>query len=228
MPPAIFEGLKPGSRSSFSLDGAVVNGPRGAVFGPLSAKSGSAITVVCGSRGSGRTALLLALAGRMRLGAGSVTVLGATRPAEIRRCVGIAGFAGIDTLEPTATIAATLRERLAWVSPWFRRTPKLTPAATHALLNDAFGELEQPAADTLVRDLVPSEELLLRVSLALIERPQLLVIDDFDELRSAADRGLVADRLTALAASGIRVVLATTDPADALHFAGEPPALIEL
>ncbi|QIK63056.1 hypothetical protein G7068_07485 [Leucobacter viscericola] len=228
MQTAFFEDLAQRSKRTLRLEDAVVNGPRGAVFGPLAVESDSAITMICGSRGSGRTALLLVLAGRMRLSLGSAEVLGTTRLAEMRRRIGIAGFADIDALEPTATVSATLRERLAWVSPWYQRTPKVTPAAARELLARAFGDLAQPAADTLVQDLVPADEMLLRIALALTESPQMLVIDDFDELRSSADRQLVADRLTALAATGIRVVLATTDPADAMHFASEPPALIEL
>lgn len=228
MQTAIFEDRAQGSRPVIRLEDAMVSGPRGAVFGPLTAESARPITIVAGSRGSGRTALLLSLAGRMRLSSGSATVLGVTRLAEMRRRIGIAGFADIDALEPTATVAATLRERLAWVVSWYLRTPKVTPEVASDLLATSFGDLEQPAADTLVQDLVPADEMLLRIALALIESPQMLVIDDFDELRSSADRQLVADRLTALAASGIRVVLATTDPADAAHFSGEPPALIEL
>ncbi|QIM15306.1 hypothetical protein G7067_00960 [Leucobacter insecticola] len=210
-----------------NLESAIVNGPRGPVFGPLTATSATPITVVTGSRGSGRTALLLVLAGRMRLDAGTAIVLGETGTAAIRRRTGIAGFADIDALEPTASVAATLRERLAWVLPWYRRAPKLTNTLAHELLEPAFGELPQPEPTVLVRDLVPADEMLLRIALALTEAPEALVIDDFDELRSAADRQLVADRLNALADSGIAVIVATTDPADALHFPAAP-ALIRL
>ena len=210
------------------LQGAAVRGPRGPVFGPLTLSATGAITVVCGPRGSGRTALLLTLAGRMRLTEGSAHVMGASRAAEMRTRVGIVGFDDIDGLESTASVAAALRERLAWVAPWYRRVPRLSPDVVRELLADAFGELEQPDPDTLARDLGPVDTILIRVALAMLESPELLVLDDFDELRSIAERRLVADRLTALAAAGTHVVIATTDAADLECFVGTSPTLIEL
>jgi hypothetical protein len=56
----------------------------------------------------------------------------------------------------------------------------------------------------------------------------MLVLDDFDELRSAEERRVVAERLSGLATRGIAVVLATTDVADGELFVGPPPARITL
>ena len=225
---SLLEASEQESSPVIQLQDAAVRGPRGPVFGPLTLSTADTITVVCGARGSGRTALLLTLAGRMRLTAGSAHVMGASRPADMRTRVGIVGFDDIDGLEPTATVAATLRERLAWVAPWYRRVPRLTPDVVRELLADAFGELEQPDPDTLARDLGPVDTILIRIALALLESPELLVLDDFDELRSNAERQLVADRLTALATTGTRIVIATTDAADVERFAGQSPMLIEL
>lgn len=207
---------------------AAVTGPRGPVFGPLTALSDRPVTVVRGSRGTGRTSLLLAITGRMRLSEGSLVALGAAKPAEIRRRTGIAGFAEIDALEPAVTLGATLRERLAWAMPWYRRTPRITPELASELLGEAFGEYAQPDPDTLVRELDPAEEMLVRISLALIERPELLAIDDFDALRDPAERAIVAERLNALADHGTRIVVATSDPGDLHRFAAHRPALIAL
>ena len=222
------EASVPGAAPVIQLRDAAVRGPRGPVFGPLTHASANPITVVCGPRGSGRTGLLLALSGRMRLTGGSARVLGDERPAALRRRVGIAGFDGIDTLEPTASVSAALRERLSWVSPWYRRVPRLTREVVRELLAEAFGDLEQPDPDTLTRDLGPVDTMLLRIALALIESPEMLVLDDFDELRSAEERRVVAERLSGLATRGIAVVLATTDVADGEHFVGPPPARITL
>ncbi|WP_449283106.1 ATP-binding cassette domain-containing protein [Leucobacter sp.] len=210
------------------LRDAEVRGSRGPVFGPLTVRSDRPVTVVQGSRGTGRTSLLLAIAGRMRPSAGSLVTLGATKPAEIRRRTGIAGFAEIDALEPAVTLGATLRERLAWAMPWYRRTPRMTPVLAGELLGAAFGEYEQPDPATPVRELTPAEEMLVRISLALIEEPELLAIDDFDALRDPAERALVAGRLNDLAARGIRIALATSDPGDLALFAEHRPALISL
>lgn len=210
------------------LHGAGVSGDRGAVFGPLSAVSDRPVTVVRGSRGTGRTSLLLAIAGRMRLDQGTIATLGESRPAEIRRLTGIVGFAEIDALEPAVTVGATLRERLSWAMPWYRRTPRMTPELCSELLSEAFGDVEQPERTTLVRELNPAEEMLVRIALALTEGPEMLVFDDFDALRDPAERSLVADRLSALARRGIRIVIATSDPGDAELFARFEPAVIDL
>ena len=215
---------------TIELRAAHLSGPRGPVFGPLTVTGSTPVTIVLGSRGSGRTSLLLAIAGRMRLSGGSLTTLGATTPAEIRRLTGVVGFEAVDALEPSVTLAASLRERLGWALPWYRRTPRITPQLARELLADAFGDLEQPDPALLVRDLSPAEEMLVRVSLALIEQPRLLVIDDFDALRDPAERALVAERLSDLAQRGIRIVTASSDPGDAALFAATAPAptLIEL
>jgi ABC-type multidrug transport system ATPase subunit len=202
-----------------SLRAAYVSAARGAVFGPLDAESHAAVTVVLGSQGSGRTSLLLSLGGRMRLSDGSLEVLGESKAGKIRRRTGIAGFDAIDALEPSVTLGDTLRERLAWASPWYRRVPRITPERSDELLAPAFGTGDTPAVaiphpDILVRELTPAQDLLLRISLALIEAPELLLVDDFDALRNPAERAHVADRLAALAGTGLRVVLATSDPGD--------------
>jgi len=224
-----------------SLTGASVRAARGTVFGPLDAESRSAVTLVLGDRGSGRTSLLLCLGGRMRLGDGSLTVLGETKAGRIRRRTGVAGFAAIDALEPSVTVGDILRERLAWASPWYRRIPRITPEHGHELLAPAFGDVADggagtaegvaiPHPDTLVRELTPAQDLLVRISLALIEAPELLLIDDFDALRNPEERARAADRLVALASTGIRIVLATSDPGDAelLAAAGVTPSMIRL
>jgi len=217
------------SSPAIELRQAAVRGPRGTVFGPLTVSSDRPVTVVLGSHGTGRTSLLLAIAGRMRLSEGSLVTLGATKPAEIRRRTGVVGFAEIDALEPAVTLGATLRERLAWAMPWYRRTPRMTPELTSELLARAFGDYEQPDPATLVRELTPAEEMLVRVSLALIEEPEMLAVDDLDALRDPAERALVAERLSALAADGLRIAVATSDPGDAALLAGScDPALIEL
>lgn len=220
-----------------ALEGAAVRGARGPVFGPVDTESRGAVTVVLGGRGSGRTSLLLSLAGRMRLSEGRALVLGrdsATRAglAATRRISGIAGFEAIDALEPGVPLGDTLRERLGWATPWWRRTPPMTTALSGELLGEAFGEYEQPSPGTLVRELNPAEEMLLRISLALIERPEMLCVDDLDALRDPAERALVAERLRILAERGLRIVVATSDPGDAALLAdpasSTAPDLIEI
>lgn len=245
-----------GADPVLELRGAAVRGKRGTVFGPLDAESRGAVTVLLGGRGSGRTSLLLCLGGRMRLSEGSLAVLGETargrareraQAGRIRRASGVAGFEALDALEPAAALGDTLRERLAWASPWYRRIPRMTPERSRELLAPAFGGLPQPDPDALVRELNPADEMLVRIALALIEAPALLLVDDFDALRDPADRALVASRVAALAAGSgtagmpgapaapgatpaLPIVLATSDPGDVELLAahGAAPSVIRL
>lgn len=212
-------GSRVAAQPVIELRAAHLKASRGMVYGPLTVTSTSDITFITGARGSGRTALLLSIAGRMRPSGGSLETLGETNLRAIRHRTGIAGFNDIDALEPAVTLGATLRERLAWALPWYRRTPRMTPELSRELLADAFGDYEQPSLETLVRDLSPSEEMLVRIALALIEGPDLLVIDDFDVLTDPAERSLVAERLSELARRDeqrrVRTVLTSRDPGDA-------------
>lgn len=215
--------------SILRLSAAQVDGPRGRVFGPVTAESSNPVTVVTGASGSGRTSLLLAVAGRMRTQSGEIETLGEVRPGVIRSITGIAGFAGIDELEPAVTVAATLRERLSWELPWWRRTPRITAELAAELLTPGFGagarNSRSPDATMLCRELTPADDLLVRVSLALMSRPQLLVIDDLDALREPSDRARVAERLREISLN-TPVVIATSDPRDAALF--DEPARINL
>lgn len=211
-----------------ALSDALVKGEHGPVFGPLTATSDRPITAIVGTRGSGRTSLLLSIAGRMRLHEGELETLGTAKLGEIRRLTGIAGFEAIDALEPQVTVADILRERLSWALPWYRRVPRVTQELAAELLEPAFGSVPLIPIETLVRDLDPASEQLLRIGLALLEEPELLVLDDFDALRDPADRDLLAERLIALAGQGVRTVLATSDPGDVERFAALEPAVIAL
>lgn len=207
----------------FAVEAARIQGPRGPVFGPLDASSQHNITVVLGASGSGRTSLLLALSGRMRLQSGTLEVQGETETRAIRRHTGIAGFSEIDALEPSVTLAATLRERLSWELPWYRFTPRITADIARELLGPTFGTAAYPDPAQLCRELTPVDDLLARVALALIAQPSLIVVDDFDSVRDPAGRASVATRLAQL---GIPVVVATSDPGDVGLF--DEPATIQL
>lgn len=210
--------------SLLSLNEARVDGPRGRVFGPITAASDRPVTVITGASGSGRTSLLLAISGRMRTDGGEIATLGETRVGAIRNMTGIAGFAGIDELEPAVTLAATLRERLSWELPWWRRTPRMTGALATELLAPGLGTATADPS-LLCRELSPADDLLVRVALALMPDPALLVVDDLDALREPSDRARVAARLREISRR-TPVVIATSDPRDAALF--DDPARITL
>src|SRR3954451_15518680 len=106
---------------------------RGTVYGPVDLDvAAGAVTLVQGPQGAGRTSLLLTLAGRMTADTTSdLAVLGHRLPADrrvVQRQVAVAGFGGIDELDDAVTVGSHVRERLAWLSPWYRRSPRADQA----------------------------------------------------------------------------------------------------
>lgn len=219
------------STSTLAAADATVRGSRGAVFGPLSAASTAPLTLVHGSRGSGRTSFLLASSGRMRLSGGDIFVQGLSARSKARRLraiTGIAGFEAIDALEPAASLGEAIRERITWTSAWYKRVPKPSEAYVRAVLTPAFGPLEQPASSTLVRDLSERDDLLVRIAMALTGRPQVLLIDDLDGVKDPIERSQVASRIQALVDNGFAFIVGSTDHRDLELFDPSRVAVINL
>ena len=211
--------------------GASVRGARGEVFGPLYAISRAPITIVLGNRGSGRTSFLLSAAGRMRIDRGSVKVCGIdarSHAAQVRRLTGIAGFNAIDQLEAGATVSESIRERLTWNSPWYRRVPHLAQAEVATALRPVFGDMPAPAANALVRDISEAQELLLRIGLARLEEPRVILVDDLDDVKDPSERAAVAHRISVLAQHGTLFILGSADERDLNLFSPESSAVIAL
>src|SRR6187431_2906425 len=100
-----------------------LTGARGTIYGPLDLDiAEGSLSVLRGPQGSGRTSLLLTLAGRMVPNTSSqLVVLGYVLPRDrtaLQREAAVAGFAGIDELDDSVTVAQHVRERLGWLSPW--------------------------------------------------------------------------------------------------------------
>lgn len=207
-----------------------LGGPHGPVYGPLDMNVDTGdLVVLQGPQGSGRTSLLLTLAGRMKPSASTVqlTVCGHELPAEratVQRRTAIAGFVGIDDLEPDVTVADVVRERLAWLTPWYRRTPAVTAEYLQRVAAPTFGPRAVPGPRTLVHDLDEVDGMLLRIVVALLARPDLLVVDDLDQVHDTARRQIVWDRLAALASTGLTVIasVASSGEVDAMSWADEP------
>ncbi|VTR75914.1 ATP-binding cassette domain-containing protein [Cellulomonas hominis] len=191
--------------------GLALTGSRGPVYGPvdLDLPAGT-LTVVQGPQGAGRSSLLLTLAGRMVPDAGSdLTVLDEPLPrrrSAVQRRAAVAGFSGIDELDDGVTVADVTRERLAWLSPWYRRTGRVDQDRFAALAGPVFGERPLPRVSTVIWDLDEVDVMLLRVTLALAQRPDLLVVDDLDQVHDSRRRQTVWTRLEALAAAGTTVI----------------------
>ncbi|GAP52228.1 ATP-binding cassette domain-containing protein [Streptomyces azureus] len=205
-----------------AAEGLGVKGPRGWAFRGISvdAEPGSLVAVE-GPSGSGRTCLLLALTGRMKIAEGTATVGEARLPKQlsaVRRVSALAHVPGVTDLDPALTAGEHLRER-ALLQRRFGDSlrgllrPRGERAAeagrrVGAALTAAGLDLETlpKGSRTAVRDLERLEALRLSVALALVGRPLLLGVDDTDLKLSDGERDEVWSLLRSLADAGTTVV----------------------
>jgi ABC-type multidrug transport system ATPase subunit len=189
-----------------------LDGKRGRIYGPidLDIEPGS-LTLITGRAGSGKTSLLLTLVGRMKPNRGSeLTVLGRPLPARVRgvqhRSAAV-GIHGLDDLDEEVTVGATVREREAWLSPWYRvvRTP--SDARIAEICAPVFGDVPAPTTKMLVHQLDEADNLLLRIALAMMSNPELIVVDDIDSLHDTDGRRRVWECLHGIADTGVTVVV---------------------
>jgi ABC-2 type transport system ATP-binding protein len=161
----------------------------------LAVAAGELVTVAGAAR-SGRTSLLLALAGHFRTTDGSVRRF--ARPA--------LGFvAGVNEPEPGLTVAEHIEERLVLLgrASW---SPRRRRRQALELLP---GVPLQP--DTLGRDLDRLGAHLLGLALARIGEPGIVLADDVDSGLSEVERETLREALTA---TGAAVVVTAREPFD--------------
>ncbi|MEV4412497.1 ABC transporter ATP-binding protein [Catellatospora sp. NPDC049609] len=141
---------------------------RGWVFRDLDLRVGPGeLLALTGPAGGGRTSALLALGGRFRVSHGRVGGAG-------RTAFGL--VPGVNEPEPALTVGEHVGERLRLLGqarPWHRRRRL---AASPALRDLPPGS----TPDTLVRDLSPLDRHRLMIKLALLEDPDVLLVDDID------------------------------------------------
>ncbi|MER7476459.1 ATP-binding cassette domain-containing protein [Streptomyces sp. NPDC126510] len=205
-----------------AADGLGVKGPRGwAVRGISVDAEPGALVAVEGPSGSGRTCLLLALTGRMKVSEGMAAVGDARLPkqmAAVRGNSALAHVPGVTDLDPALTVGEHLRER-ALLQRRFGASlrgllrPRRERAAeaeqrVDAALEAAGLDLETlpKGPRTAVRDLERLEALRLSIALALVGGPRLLGVDDADLKLSDGEREEVHALLRSLADAGTTVV----------------------
>jgi ABC-2 type transport system ATP-binding protein len=168
--------------------GAGVRHHRRWVFRELdvTVSAGETIAVV-GPPGSGRTTVLLALAGRFKLSAGSVSLSGTAS---------LAYVPGVTEPEPVLTVGECVRERLA--------------------LLGRSGPVDLAGLDPSRRawELSPYEKQILGLVLARVGEPAVIALDGLDIGLDADEQAALWARLAELAGSGIAVIAAarTADP----------------
>lgn len=196
-----------------------LDGNRGRIYGPLDLDiAPGTLTLITGRAGSGKTSLLLTLVGRMRPNRGcELTVLDRPLPSRARgvqRRTAAVGIHGLDDLDEVVTVAAAVREREAWLAPWYRvvRTPDDDHVAEVCL--PVFGDSPAPRAKEFVHELDEADNLLLRIALALLSKPDLIVVDDIDALYDTDRRRRVWEALHGLADQGITVIVAAASASE--------------
>ena len=165
-----------------------------------------AVTVVVGPSGSGRSALLLAVTGRMRDLTGSVSLATRphTRPRDLRAVTSVARLSTLVQPEDRLTVAESVTER-ALVDGVDPAAAEQVVAGLEELLGVGFGR------DLLVDQLDAYEQTLLCVALALVRPAELVVLDDADRSLDVATQRRLFDALTRLAAAGHALLVSTAE-----------------
>lgn len=187
---------------------------RGRVFGDVSFSADPGTVVgVCGPGGSGRTSLLLALGGRMRLSDGALVIDGRTLPADakwVRRNSSVCAGADIDPLVENMRVSEEYRRAELFAGPRHGRN----------LSRDRVFELVGLECDprSLVSDLDAPDRTRLRLALGLVVRVPLLMLDGLgQEVPTAGHDSLWRAVRRCVDATGATLVASTLEsgPADA-------------
>jgi ABC-type multidrug transport system ATPase subunit len=174
-------------------------------FAPVSFEAAPGdIVALLGGPGSGKTAMLLALAGRMRGWRGSVTVCGhdaARAGRRVRQLVGLGLMRDVNDLTETLTAEQHVAEQRLFV-----------PRRERSRRTDVLARvgLEQ-SGRVRVRDLDAEQRVRLGIALALVRDIRVLVVDDLDRELDSEQRVRILGLLRELAAEGLAVVVACID-----------------
>lgn len=172
----------------------------------LSFDQGS-LGVIHGPSGSGRSSLLLALAGRMRGLTGSLTVAGidGIREAKrLRRITSIARIGSLIDLEGQLTVGDSMVERslIDGVRP--DRAEQVFRHATAIL------DCDLPRHD-LIDELTALQRTQLTVVLASLRPAHVLLLDDAERGLSRADQQLLLESLHRLTETGVTMIISSVE-----------------
>lgn len=175
---------------------------QGAVYAPTTFEApAGAVSALLGPARSGRTALLLTLAGRMRPTGGDAwigTMHVARDAVAVREQVALGLFAGVNDLDAALTCGQHLSEASLF---------------TRSRLTDAHGLLRRVGLggvrDTRTGDLDTDGCMRLGIVLALVGDPRVLVVDDLDHDLELAEQAAIIDLLRGLASERSMTVLVT-------------------
>ncbi|GAB33072.1 ATP-binding cassette domain-containing protein [Gordonia otitidis] len=181
-------------------EGIGVRASWGPIYGPtdVTIREGG-LTVLVGSGGRGRTALLLTLGGRMRPSSGKLHAFGKTNNAQyLFSRAAIAWIDEVDGIEQTIRVRDVITEQIRWAAKWYKWVPRATPADMERICRPVFGPYSLPDIDDFVEELPEFTAALLRIAVANIRRPPLLVVGGVDRLTRIDSAQKLIDRLAAL------------------------------
>jgi ABC-type multidrug transport system ATPase subunit len=184
------------------------------------------LAAVVGRSGTGRSALLLTLAGRMRGWTGSCRVAGydaATQTTTLRDRSSVARISDLVDLEPRLTVAESITERaLIDAMPLPRAGERFDGSCA------ALGQLDLPRK-TLVGDLSSLDRTLLAVALATLRPAELVFLDDAERGLDGEQLARLMGGLVGLVEAGTFVVVSLLDaaplPAGSDHWRLERPSV---
>ena len=176
-----------------------MRGPWGPVYGPidLDVEAGG-VSALIYPAGTGRTALLMTLAGRMRPVQGSLTVFGRSDARKIFAASALANIDALDKIAESVTVRDLITEQMRWDAPWYRFIGRAGQADLEKICATTFGEVARPELTAYFDEIGELAQVLLRISLANTGTPPLLVVGDLDRITDDGNRAIVLDRLTAL------------------------------
>lgn len=176
-----------------------MHGPWGPVYGPIDLDiDEGGVTVLVAAAGTGRTALLMTLAGRMRTARGQLAVFGRTRAPDIFRSAALAGIDELDTVSESVTVRDLVTEQCRWDAPWYSLVARADEGTLAALCAPVFGDLPLPSLTSYFDGLTELDQILLRIALANTGSPPLLVVGNLDYLTDDRNRDILLGRLIAL------------------------------
>lgn len=167
----------------------------------------TSVAAIVGPSGTGRSSLLLALAGRLRATAGTLTVAGHAyqdKPSAIRQLTAIARVGSMTTPEPAFTVREYVAQRCLVEDVGLPEGRTRFAAACDAL------QLQLDPT-TQVGSLFGDQATLLAVAAACVRVSAVIMLDDLDRGVSGATQQLMMDALLRLATTGPTIVVTTTD-----------------
>lgn len=165
------------------------------------------VVAVTGKAGSGKSALLLTLTGRMRGATGELTVDGHDAAKHYRRIRKATSVARIDQLidqEESLSLDDCIVERTLADG-----APARSRVANYLHTANLLG-LTEPLT-THYGDLSPADQIRASVALATIQPTPLVVLDDIDRETTALEQSDLWEAFGKLAAEGVTVIASTSE-----------------